>query len=189
MYHHMDSLLYLAMPVTVPSQPGAYTTEIGAHPPSDRILRAGTPIRIKTIRNTGLVSFVPVQDTGERCVQSCSIAVSLDPDSARGPFFEEVFTTENPLSDLDASSLRDIQQHRVVEGMTSEQVVFAMGPPQEQGDTSHVFYRDSQTRYEGEGTHYWEYATRRVYFAGDLVIDVTEDAEPIIEIDFDSRCD
>ncbi len=187
MGHHMGSLRYLAMPVTVPQQSNIHVARIGASSHSGRILRAGTPVRIGSMRDTGLVIFKPVQDTAELCTHKCVVSVSLEPDSTDRPFFEDVFTYENSLSDIDPGLLRQIQQHRVVEGMTADEVVLAVGTPEEEGDTSHVFYRESQARYEGEATHYWEYPERRVYFAGDHVIDATTDAEPIIE--FESRCD
>lgn len=187
MYHHVDSLRYLAMPVTVPHENSAYSAEIGTSSHTDRILPAGTPVRIKSIRDTGIVAFAPVQDKRQHCSTSCSVAVSLEPDSRGRPFFDNVFAAENPVSDIDSESLRTIQQHRVTEGMVAEEVILAVGPPKKTGDATHVFYRDSQTRYEGEATEYWEYPALRVYLADNRVIDVTEDGEPVIE--FESRCD
>ncbi len=176
LYEEIDTPKFLSKPVSVAAEPTMTISELGVVP-GKKTLPAGTKVTIENIRETGLVTY----SESSTCNEHCSVTVRLGYSHHRGPNFDEVFVDDDPLADVDDERREYIEAHEVVEGMSSSEVLMALGSPKHRSEDVRGDDPDAPK------VQIWEYPDRAVHIADERVVNVV-DSQAESTAQFQRRC-
>lgn len=168
-YHHLRAERYLAMPVSsLPSPPDhpSFSVRPGAfdrrgHIDPERTLPAGSSVYITRITTEGEVRF----EHPRLCRDPyCVVQVELEDRDSAILYIDDLFVAHDPLEGLDAHTHEHVRNHRVVEGMTTREVILALGEP-----TS-----TPQTEHSGREATRWNYRDRHLVIQDGRVVAVEQ---------------